>query len=76
MQSSTTAYLTDSVNFSQKLGTYDDETAYIDCKLKGDTIITETKEYLYDASQQPDTMKIAATKTYSLKALKRLRNFK
>ncbi|WP_184549561.1 hypothetical protein [Mucilaginibacter sp. FT3.2] len=74
--SSVEAYLTDSITFSQKLGTYDDETSYIDCKMKGDTIITETKEYLYGASQQPDTMKIVAAKTYSLKALKRLHNFK
>lgn len=73
---STTAYLTDSATFSQKLGTYDDETGYINCKVKGDTIISEAKEYLYDASQQPDTMKTVAVKIYSLKALKLQHNFK
>ncbi|GAA3959498.1 hypothetical protein [Mucilaginibacter dorajii] len=69
------AYLTDSLTFSQNLGQYDDEKGYIDCTFKGDDVITQRKEYLYGASQQPDTMKITAAKTYSLNALKKLHNF-
>lgn len=74
-ETGTTAYLTDSANFSIKLGTYDDETGYIDCKVKGDTIIAETKEYLHGINPQPDTMKTTDTKAYSLKTLKKMHNF-
>jgi len=33
-----TEYLTDSVTFRVQLGTYDDESGFIYCKIKGDTI--------------------------------------
>lgn len=74
-ETNTTAYLTDSANFSIKLGTYDDETGYIDCLVKGDTILAKEKKYLYDNNMLVDTMQTAETKVYSLKALKKLHNF-
>jgi hypothetical protein len=75
-ETSTTAFLTDSANFSINLGTYDDQTGYIDCKVNGDTILSQQKQYLFDNdAMQVDTMKVVVTKTYSLKALKKLRNF-
>jgi len=74
-ETNTTAYLTDSANFSINLGTYDDKTGYIDCILKGDSILAKEKKYLYDNIMLADTMQTAATKLYSLKALKKLHNF-
>jgi hypothetical protein len=74
-ETNTTAYLTDSANFSLELGSYDDQTGYIGCKVKGDTIIAETKEYLHGTNLQPDTMKTTDTKAYSLKTLKKMHNF-
>ena len=74
-ETSTTAYLTDSANFSLELGAYDDQTGYIDCRVKGDTVLSEEKNYLYDNDMRVDTMQTTATKTYSLKALKKLHNF-
>jgi len=75
LEINTTAYLTDSANFSINLGTYDDETAYIDCKVKGDTVLAEEKKYLYNSNMLADTMQTAETKVYSLIALKKLHNF-
>jgi hypothetical protein len=75
-ETSTTAYLTDSANFSLKLGTYDDQTGYIDCKVKGDTVLSEEKQYIFDNNViQADTMKVTCTTAYSLIALKKLHNF-
>jgi hypothetical protein len=75
-ETNTTAYLTDSANFSLELGTYDDQTGYIDCKVKGDTVLSEEKKYIFDNNVlQADTMKVTCTKVYSLKALKKLHNF-
>ncbi|SEO70057.1 hypothetical protein [Mucilaginibacter sp. OK283] len=75
-ETSTTAYLTDSANFSLKLGTYDDQTGYIDCKVKGDTVLSEEKQYIFDNNViQADTMKVTYTTAYSLIALKKLHNF-
>ncbi len=75
-ETNTTAYLTDSTNFSLELGTYDDQTGYIDCKVKGDTILAEEKQYLFDGdAMQVDTMKVVSTNVYSLKKLEKLHNF-
>jgi hypothetical protein len=75
-ETSTTAYLTDSANFSLELGTYDDQTGYIDCKVKGDTVLSEEKKYIFDNNvMQADTMKVTCTKVYSLKGLKKMYNF-
>jgi hypothetical protein len=75
-ETNTTAYLTDSANFSLELGTYDDQICYIDCKVKGDTVLLEEKQYIFDNNvMQADTMKVTCTKVYSLKGLKKMYNF-
>jgi hypothetical protein len=75
LNSSVEAYLTDSVNFSQSLGRYDDEKGYIDCTFKGDSVIAQHKEYAFGNSLQLDTLKTISTKIHSLMTLKTLANF-
>lgn len=75
LNSSVAAYLTDSVNFSQSLGQYNDEKGYIDCTFQGDSVIVRHKEYAFGNSLQLDIMKTISTKIYSLKALRKLDNF-
>lgn len=62
-------YLTDSVNFSEYIGTYDDEEEMISTRCKGDSINIEktinTRSY----------PAINSTKTYSLKLLKKAHHF-
>jgi hypothetical protein len=66
----TSQYLTDSLTFRLYLGTFDDENARIYCKIDGDDVHVEQREFQKGAGPQLDTFKVVSEKDYNLKELK------
>jgi hypothetical protein len=68
-------YLTDSINFRQHIGTFDDEKEQIHCRINGNRIEVERRERVKGEGRQQDVQIVVSTTVYDLRELKRKRVF-
>jgi hypothetical protein len=71
----TARYLTDSTKFRVLIGTSNDETEQIHCRIKGDRIEVERRKRVKGEGRQQDVQIVVSTTVYHLQELEKNRSF-